>query len=96
MKDALDSVIDEIASGGKVNETVNLLPKMKRRSKNVVVDGNSQRNDIVSKIQQPESVVTRTDAKKRKVAENAQSSSEQVDKPKRARKRTGAKLLKKK
>uniref|UniRef100_A0A8R1TVW9 snRNA-activating protein complex subunit 4 n=1 Tax=Onchocerca volvulus TaxID=6282 RepID=A0A8R1TVW9_ONCVO len=96
VKDALDSVIDEIASGGKVNETVNLLPKMKRRSKNVVVDGNSQRNDIVSKIQQPESVVTRTDAKKRKVAENAQSSSEQVDKPKRARKRTGAKLLKKK
>ncbi|VDO26663.1 unnamed protein product [Onchocerca flexuosa] len=95
VKDALDSVIDEIASGG-VSETVNLLPKMKRRSKNVVDDNNSQRNDIVSKIQQPESTVRGTDGRKRKVTDIAQSSSGEVDKPKRARKRTGAKLLKKK
>lgn len=92
MKDALNAVIDEIASGG-IKETITLLPKTKRRSKKVVDGDNSEWNDTSSETQQPKSAVK--NARKRGAAEIATSSSRQVNKPKRARKQTSAKLLEK-
>ncbi|CAG9531615.1 unnamed protein product [Cercopithifilaria johnstoni] len=87
VKNALDAVIDGTASG-EISETVSLLPKM-----NVVDGDNSEWNDTVSEIQQPESAVMKIASRKRSAAQGAPSTSGQVSKPKRARKQTGAKLL---
>ncbi|KAM3718017.1 snRNA-activating protein complex subunit [Dirofilaria immitis] len=93
VKDALDAVIDEIASGG-ISEVVNLLPKTKKgRSKKILDDDDSQRNDTLTEI--PESAVTKTSTRKRRAAKDAESSIEQVVKSKRAKKRTDPKLLEK-
>lgn len=87
MNDALDSVIDEIASSG-ISETVSSLSKM-----NVVDGDNSEWNETLSANQQSESSVMKT--RKRSAAKDVPSTSGQANRPKRGRKQTGVKLLEK-
>ncbi|VDM16158.1 unnamed protein product [Wuchereria bancrofti] len=92
VKDVLDAVIHEITSGEINDESVNLSTKMKKRSKIVVADANSECNDTVSEIKQHKSAVMK---RKRNAAESIPSCSGQVGKSKRARKEEDVKSLKK-
>uniref|UniRef100_A0A915PMD7 Uncharacterized protein n=1 Tax=Setaria digitata TaxID=48799 RepID=A0A915PMD7_9BILA len=95
VKDTLDVVINEVV-GDRTNETITVrqLSNIGESKDNVDYDNFGQ-CDIVAHIRRRESGIGKTGIGNQRASENVGNDNVEVDKPKRARKRAAAKLVKK-